>query len=142
MLTHSGKPTSNDSDDPFAEIIGLTALQGVRDNLMLLAQSNGQTKLHTKGRLIFPSEKILNFENGKYSEKIRVGAEYEDKAPAQAEVLRLLETREMTVSEIATTLNKDRGQISNICSILSDARRIKRKSRNAPWEYVRQEVFT
>ena len=142
VLTHSGKPTSNDSDDPFDKIIGSTALQGVPDNLMLLAQSNGQTKLHTKGRLIFPSEKILNFENGKYSEKIRVGAEYEDKAPAQAEVLRLLETREMTVSEIATTLNKDRGQISNICSILSDARRIKRKSRNEPWEYVRQEVLT
>ena len=36
VLTHSGKPNANDSDDPFDKIIGSKALQGVPDNLMLL----------------------------------------------------------------------------------------------------------
>ena len=136
VLTHSGKPTANDSGDPFDKIIGSTALQGVPDNLMVLAQSNGQTKLHTKGRLIFPSEKILNFENGKYTERSGVGAEYQDKAPAKAEVLKLLETKKMTVSEMASALGKDKGQISNICAKLSEDGQIKRENRTEPWEYV------
>lgn len=137
VLTHSGKPTATDSGDPFDKIIGSTALQGVPDNLMVLAQSNGQAKLHTKGRLIFPSEKIFNFENGKYTERSGVGAEYQDKAPAKAEVLRLLETKKMTVSEMASVLAKDKGQISNICAKLSEDGQIKRKNRKEPWEYVR-----
>ena len=136
VLTHSGKPTANDSGDPFDKIIGSTALQGVPDNLMVLAQSNGQTKLHTKGRLIFPSEKILSFENGKYTERSGVGAEYQDKAPVKAEVLKLLETKKMTVSEMASALGKDKGQISNICAKLSEDGQIKRENRTEPWEYV------
>jgi adenosyl cobinamide kinase/adenosyl cobinamide phosphate guanylyltransferase len=136
VLTHSGKPTANDSGDPFDKIIGSTALQGVPDNLMVLSQSNGQTKLHTKGRLIFPSEKTLSFENGKYTERSGVGAEYQDKAPAKAEVLKLLETKKMTVSEMAHALGKDKGQISNICAKLSEDGQIKRDNRRSPWEYV------
>ena len=30
VLTHSGKPSANDSDDPFDKIIGSTALQASR----------------------------------------------------------------------------------------------------------------
>ena len=48
VLTHTGKPSYNDEDDQFDKIIGSTALLGVPDNLMLLANSNGQTKLVTK----------------------------------------------------------------------------------------------
>lgn len=138
VLTHSGKPTGNDSNDPFDKIIGSTALQGVPDNTMVLAQNNGQTKLHAKGRLIFPSTKILQFDSGKYTERSGVGAEYQDKAPAQAGVLKLLETKNMTVSELANALGKDKGQISNICAKLSEDGQIQRENRNEPWEYVRQ----
>ena len=58
VLTHSGKPTANDSDDPFEKIIGFTALKGVPDNLMVLAQSNEHTKLSTKEQLIYSSNLI------------------------------------------------------------------------------------
>jgi hypothetical protein len=136
VLTHSGKPTANDSGDPFDKIIGSTALQGVPDNLIVLAQSNGQTKIHTKGSLKFASEKILNFKNGKYTERSGVGAECQNKAPAKAEVLKRLETKKMTVSELVHTLGKDKGQISNICAKFSEYGQIKRDNRTSPWEYV------
>jgi hypothetical protein len=140
VLTHSGKPTGNDSDDPFDKIIGSTALQGVPDNLMVLTQNSGQTKLQAKGRLIFPSERLLTFDNGKYIERTGVGAEYEDKAPAQAEVLKLLKAKQkLTVNEMANALGKDKGQISIICTKLSEDGKIKRENRKEPWEYVQQK---
>ena len=132
VLTHSGKPSANDSDDPFDKIIGSTALQGVPDNLMVLEQSKGQTKLHTKGRLIFPSEKILHFEDGKYTERTGASAEYEDKAPVQAIVIRELEKSPMTVKELSNALGKDKGQISNICSSLALEGKISRPDRKKP----------
>lgn len=133
VLTHSGKPNSNDSDDPFDKIIGSTALQGVPDNLLILTQFNGQTKLHAKGRLIFPSEKILNFEGGKYEERIGASAEYEDKAPIQAKVLEALKKAPMTVSELVLELDRDKGQISRACTTLSKANKIRRTNINEAW---------
>lgn len=133
VLTHSGKPSANDSDDPFDKIIGSTALQGVPDNLMVLTQSQGQTKLHTKGRLIFTSEKIFAFEDGKYLEQTSAGAEYEDKAPTQALVLKELEKAPRTVSELVSILKKDKGQISHICTTLSGVRKIERANRSSAW---------
>lgn len=141
QASHSGtsRQNGNDSDDPFDKIIGSTALQGVPDNLMVLTQNGGQTKLQAKGRLIFPSEKILTFDSGKYSERAGVGAEYEDKAPVQAEVLKLLKaSQKLTVNEMANTLGKDKGQVSIICTKLSEDGKIKRKNRKEPWEYVQQ----
>ena len=142
VLTHSSKPNANESDDPFDKIIGSTALQGVPDNLMLLVNSGGQTKLHTKGRLIYPSEKILSFEKGKYSERSEIGAEYEDKAPVQAMVLKALEDNPMTVSHLAALLGKDKGQISNVCSSLCDLRKITRAHLKAPWSLVNSDELT
>jgi len=142
VLTHSGKPTANDSDDPFDKIIGSTALQGVPDSLMVLTHSGGQTKLHTKGRLIYPSQKILSFDEGRYLERTGVGAEYEDKAPVQAEVLKTLEQEPMSLSNLVAALNKDKGQISHICSLLSNAGKIKRSNRNAPWSLVKTDELT
>ena len=136
VLTHSGKPSANDSDDPFDKIIGSTALQGVPDNLMVITQTKGQSKLHTKGRLIYPTEKILNFEGGKYHERTGVSAEYEDKAPVQALVLRELEKAPMTVTELGDALGKDKGQISNICSSLATEGKISRSDRTEPWSLV------
>lgn len=134
VLTHTGKPSNNDGDDLFDKIIGSTALLGVPDNLMLLANSNGQTKLVTKGRLIHQSEKVLSFENGKYTERTGASAEYEDKAPIQASVLKELEIKPSTVSELVEVLGKDKGQISNICKALSEAGKITRSHRNAAWQ--------
>ena len=133
VLTHSGKPSASDSDDPFDKIIGSTALQGVPDNLIVLTQSQGQTKLHTKGRLIYPSEKILTFEDGKYSERTGASAEYEDKAPIQALVLKELEKGLRIVGELVNTLGKDKGQISKICSTLAAAGKIERANRSSAW---------
>ena len=103
---------------------------------MILANTNGQTKLLTKGRLINSSEKILSFENGKYTERTGAGAEYEDKAPIQALVLRELERKASTVTELVERLNKDKGQISNICKALAAGGKIQRANRNAAWHLI------
>ena len=142
VLTHSGKPSANDSDDPFDKIIGSTALQGVPDNLLVLTQSTGQTKLHAKGRLIFPSEKILNFESGRYEERTGASAEYEDKAPVQALVIKELERGPMTVKELADALGKDKSQISKICSSLATEGKISRTDRTEPWSLVEANLLT
>ena len=142
VLTHSGKPSGNDSDDPFDKIIGSTALQGVPDNLMVLEQSKGQTKLHTKGRLIYPSEKVLKFEDGRYEEQTGASAEYVDKAPVQALVIRELEKAPKTVKELSDTLTKDKGQISNVCSSLADDGKISRSDRTKPWSLVEANLLT
>jgi len=134
VLTHTGKPSNNDGDDQFDKIIGSTALLGVPDNLMLLANSNGQTKLVTKGRLIHQSEKVLSFDNGKYIERTGASAEYEDKAPIQALVLKELEQKPRTVTELAQILGKDKSQISKICKGLSEVGKINRSNRNFAWE--------
>ena len=79
VLTHSGKPSPHDGDDPFDKIIGSTALQGVPDNLMVLIQNGSQTALHTKGHLIHPSQKLLSFEGIRYSEKTSLAANIKTK---------------------------------------------------------------
>ena len=58
---------------------------------MVITNSNGLTKLHTKGRLIFPSEKVLAFEHGRYAEEKGAGVDLEDEAPLQAKILSLIE---------------------------------------------------
>ena len=119
VLTHSGKPTANDSDDPFDKIIGSNALAGVPDNLMVITNSNGLTKLHTKGRLIFPSEKVLAFEHGRYAEEKGAGVDLEDEAPLQAKILSLIEQQgPQRVSELAEKLERSEPQISSACSKL------------------------
>ncbi len=142
VLTHSGKPSPHDGDDPFDKIIGSTALQGVPDNLMVLVQNGSQTALHTKGRLIYPSKKLLYFDGTGYSEKTSLAAEYEDKAPVQAQVLRSLEEGPKTSKQLVSELGKDKGQISHVCSSLSEARKITQSNRTAAWELVTQDLLT
>lgn len=135
VLTHTRKPAYTDGDDPFDAIIGSTAFQGVPDNLMILAQNSSHTKLNTKGRLIFPSEKVLTFENGKYSESTGVGIELQDEAPLQAQILRLLATHgALRVSELAKHLQRSDPQISAACSKLQDKNKIVRKDRTMPYQ--------
>ena len=93
-------------------------------------------------QLIFPSEKILNFESGRYEERTGASAEYEDKAPVQALVIRELEKAPMTVTELSDALGKDKGQISNICSVLSTEGKISRSDRTEPWSLVEANLLT
>ena len=141
VLTHSGKPTANDSDDPFDKIIGSTALQGVPDNLMVLAQSNGHTKLNTKGRLIYPSELILDFKDGVYAERLGIAAELEDKAPLQAEILKLLQENDLRVSDIENQLRRSGPQISSACQKLFNEGRITRDNRTLPYRLVENRLL-
>ena len=141
VLTHSGKPTANDSDDPFDKIIGYTALLGVPDNLMVLAQSNGHTKLSTEGRLIYPSELILEFKDGVYAERLGIATDIEDKAPLQAEILKLLQNNNLRVSEIASQLGRSDPQISSACQKLFNEGRITRDNRTLPYRLVENRLF-
>ena len=137
VLTHSGKPNANDSDDPFDKIIGSTAVQGVPDNLMILSSGNGETVLNTKGRLIFPSKKILTFSNGRYIEKTGAGADISDKAPIKGEILNLIEQHvELRVSEIATMLQRSEPQISEACKRLASDGRITRENQTKPYRLI------
>jgi len=109
----------------------------VPDNLMILAQSSGHTKLNTKGRLIFPSEKVLTFENGKYTEKTGAGVELQDEAPLQAQILKLLEDYgQLRVSELAKHLQRSDPQISAACSKLQNKNKISREDRTQPYYLV------
>jgi DNA-binding IclR family transcriptional regulator len=49
-------------------------------------------------------------------------------------VLKELEIKPSTVSELVEVLGKDKGQISNICKTLSEAGKITRPHRNAAWQ--------
>ena len=60
------------------------------------------------------SSEDLTFEDGKYYERTGANAEYEDKAPVQANVLKALEKAPMTVSELAAELGKDKEQIAEL----------------------------
>ena len=142
VLTHSGKPTANDSDDPFDKIIGSTALAGVPDNLMVITNSNGVTKLHTKGRLIFPSEKVLAFEHGRCAEKRGAGVDLEDEAPLQAQILSLIEQQgPQRVRELAQKLERSEPQISSACSKLQSKNKIVRANRTKPYKLLELTVL-
>ena len=137
VLTHSGKPNANDGDDPFDKIIGSTAVQGVPDNLMILSTGNGETVLNTKGRLIFPSKKILTFSNGRYTEKTGAGADIADRAPTKSDILNLIEKHgELRVSEIATILERSEPQISEACKQLARSGRITRENQTKPYRLI------
>ena len=116
-------------------VLSDSTFQGVPDNLMILVQNSSHTKLITKGRLIFPSEKILTFKNGQYIENTQVGIELQDEAPLQAQILRLLETYgALRVSELAKHLQRSDPQISAACSKLQDKNKIVRKDRTKPYQ--------
>ena len=93
-------------------------MQGVPDNLVVLAQSNGHTKLSTKGRLIYPSGLILDFKGGVNAERSGIAPELEDTAPLQAEILKLLQDKEFKVSDMAKKLGRSDSQISSACQKL------------------------
>ena len=141
VLTHSGKSSANDSDDPFNKIIGSTALQGVPDNSMVLTQSHGHTKLNTKGRFIYPNEAILNIKGGGYAERSGIAPELEDKAPLQAKILKLLQENDLRFFDIASQLGRSGLQIISACQKLSNKGRIKRDNRTLPYRLVENRLL-
>ncbi|NCF45804.1 MAG: hypothetical protein GWP70_13440 [Proteobacteria bacterium] len=141
VLTHPGKPTANDSDDPFEKIIGFTALKGVPDNLMVLAQSNEHTKLSTKGQLIYSSNLILDFKGGVYSERSGIAAELEDKAPLQAKILKLLQDNELRVFEIENQLERSGPQTTSARQKLFNEERITRENRTLPYRLFESRLL-
>ena len=54
-------------------------------------------------------------------------------------VLKALDSSPMTVSQLAAELGKDKGQISNVCSALSDDGKIIRANRASPWNLVEKD---
>ena len=136
VITHSGKPNGSDSDDPFDKIMGSTALQGAADNLMIMLPAAGSMRLLTKGRLIQPSEKILEFCDGVYTERTNAGAALKDLKPFQARVLDALEKSPMRQAELIVKLNCQKAQISTACKALAANNQIRREDRNSPWQLV------
>ena len=137
VLTHAGKPTATDSDDPFDKIIGSTAFQGVPDNLMMLIQGSRESTLHIKGRVIFPSEKKLIFKDGLYHEQTGAGADLRDRAPLQSQILDCIDEKgEMRVGELAEVMRRSEAQISTACSTLANLGRIERDNSREPYRLV------
>ena len=69
-------------------------------------------------------------------------AEYEDKAPVQALVIKELEKGPMFQKELTEVLKKDKSQISNICSSLANDGIIHRSDRTKPWGLVESNLLT
>ena len=139
VITHAGKPNAHDGNDPFDKIIGSTALQGVPDNLLLLSHENKDTKLSTKGRLLWPNEKILTFSNGRYTEKTGAGADISDRAPVQADILDLIDQHnELRVNQLASMLGRSEAQISEACKRLAEDGRITRVNLKEPYRLVKR----
>ena len=137
VITHAGKPNAHDGNDPFDKIIGSTALQGVPDNLLLLSQEHRLTKLNTKGRLLWPNEKILMFSDGRYIEKTGPGAGISDRAPVKAEILDLIDRHhQLRVKQLATMLDRSEAQISEACKRLAEDGRITRVNLKEPYRLV------
>ena len=102
----------------------------------------GTQKLHTKGRLIFPSEKVLAFENGRYAEKKGAGVDLEDEAPLQAQILTVIEQQgPQRVRELAQKLERSEPQISSACSKLQSKNKIARADRTKPYKLVKLTVL-
>ena len=136
VITQSGKPNGSDSDDPFDKIMASTALHGAADNLMIMLPVAGSMRLLTKGRMIPPSEKILEFCDGVYIERTNAGAALENMSPFQAKILDLLQKAPTRQSELVTVLNCHKSQVSAACKALESQNRIKRTNINSPWELV------
>ena len=71
-----------------------------------------------------------------------MGAEYEDKAPAQMQVLNALQHGPETSKQLFFKLGKDKGQISNIFSTLSNAYNIMHSDLTAAWKLVTKKLLT
>ena len=68
-------------------------------------------------------------------------AELEDKAPLQAEILKLLEDEELKVSDMAKKLCRSDPQISSACQKLFNEGWITRENRTLPYRLVKNGLL-
>ena len=118
---------SDNPDDPFERILGSTALAAVPDNLQVLLPSDKDVVLHTKGRVIFPSKRLLRLNGHDFEEISPALMDLPARATAQKEIIHLIAAAgEISVGEIVTRLNKQQSQISAACQKLFDLGKITR----------------
>ena len=76
--------------------------------------------------------------HGKLQEKTGAGAEIQERAPLQSEILNLIEkNKELRVSELAKMLQRSEPQISEACKTLSKDGYIQRSDRTKPFKLVK-----
>jgi len=113
---------TDSADDPFERILGSTAFAAVPDNLQILLPTDDGVALHTKGRVIFPSKRSLKLIGHDFEEVNPALTDLPRNATAQKEIVFLLASDgELSVSEIATKLNKHQSQITTACQKLTDS---------------------
>jgi len=118
---------SDNPDDPFERILGSTALAAVPDNLQVLLPSDKDVVLHTKGRVIFPSKRLLRLNGHDFEEISPALMDLPARATAQKEIIHLIAAAgEISVGEIVARLNKQQSQISAACQKLFDLGKITR----------------
>ena len=64
IVVHHTRKTKDESD-PFADILGSTALQGVVDGMIVLGKKNETTIMHFKGRDVPDDSRIIEFDDDK-----------------------------------------------------------------------------
>ena len=119
-LHHLRKSGVNDNkDDPFERILGSTALAAAVDNLQILLTSGDERVLHTKGRIVFPSEKLLKLDDNRFVEQHSALGHMPINATTQTQVLHIIARQgEMKVSDLTVRLEKAQSNISRVCANL------------------------
>ena len=110
---------NDNKDDPFERILGSTALAAAVDNLQILLTSGDERVLHTKGRIVFPSEKLLKLDDNRFVEQHSALGHIPINATTQTQVLHIIARQgEMKVSDLTVRLEKAQSNISRVCANL------------------------
>jgi hypothetical protein len=118
---------SDNPDDPFECILGSTALAAVPDNLQVMLPSDKDVVLHTKGRVIFPSKRLLRLKGHDFEEVNPALMDLPTRATAQKDIIHLIAgAGEISVGEMVTRLGKQQPQITTACQRLLELGKITR----------------
>ena len=118
---------SDNPEDPFERILGSTALAAVPDNLQILLPSDTDVVLHTKGRVIFPSKRLLRLKGHDFEEVNPALMDLPTRATAQKDIIHLIAgAGEISVGEMVTRLGKQQPQITTACQRLLELGKITR----------------
>ena len=118
---------SDNPEDPFERILGSTALAAVPDNLQVMLPSDKDVVLHTKGRVIFPSKRLLRLNGHDFEEVHSALMDLPARATAQKDIIHLIAgAGEISVGEMVTRLGKQQPQITTACQRLLELGKITR----------------
>ena len=77
------------------------------DNLQILLTSGDDGVLHTKGRIVFPSEKLIKLDDNRFVEQCSALGHMPANATTQTQVLHIIAHQgEMRVSDLTVRLGK------------------------------------